>query len=55
MNKNNHENALEPAARRRNWKHIHHSTLFWIGVLLFLAAAAIYVLSDNLAWRPHIR
>ena len=26
----------------------------WIGVALFLAAIAIYVLSDDLAWRPRL-
>ncbi|WP_180982635.1 hypothetical protein [Methylocella silvestris] len=35
-----------------DWRRIHHSPLFWIGAVLFLAAAAIYVASDDLAWRP---
>jgi len=31
---------------------IHHSPIFWIGVVLFLAAITIYVLTDDLSWRP---
>jgi hypothetical protein len=33
-------------------KPIHHSPAFWIGVALFLAAITIYVLTDDLSWRP---
>jgi hypothetical protein len=29
---------------------IHHSPLFWIGVVLCLAALAIYVMSYDLSW-----
>jgi uncharacterized iron-regulated membrane protein len=38
--------------RRRDWRRVHHSPLFWVGVLLFLAAITIYVFSDDLSWRP---
>jgi hypothetical protein len=41
-----------PAVARRDWKRVHHSPLFWVGALLFLAAITIYVLSDGLSWRP---
>jgi hypothetical protein len=53
VNKENHP-AEEPATPRRDWRRIHHSPLFWFGFCLFLAAIAIYVLSDDLSWRPHI-
>jgi hypothetical protein len=33
-------------------RRIHHSPLFWVGAVLFLAAIAIYVFSDDLSWRP---
>jgi len=33
-------------------KPIHHSPVFWIGVVLFLAAITIYVLTDDLSWLP---
>jgi hypothetical protein len=39
-------------SRKRDWRRIHHSPLFWFGVVLFLAAAMTYVLSDDLSWRP---
>ena len=31
---------------------IHHSPMFWIGLVLCLAAIAIYLWSDDLSWRP---
>jgi len=31
---------------------IHHSPIFWIGLVLCLAAIAIYLWSDDLSWRP---
>ncbi|MGM4891942.1 hypothetical protein [Tardiphaga sp. 839_C3_N1_4] len=37
----------DDAARRRP---IHHSPLFWIGVVLCLAAIVIYVMSYDLSW-----
>lgn len=40
---------------RPYWKRAHRDWRFWIGLILMLAAMAIYVLSDNLAflpWRP---
>jgi hypothetical protein len=49
------ERADHAPPRRRDWRRIHHSPLFWIGVALFLAAIAVYVLSDDLAWRPIAR
>jgi hypothetical protein len=30
---------------------VHHSPVFWVGVVLFLAAIAIYVMSDDLSAR----
>ncbi|MGA2041941.1 MAG: hypothetical protein ABSG83_01075 [Roseiarcus sp.] len=53
MNKRSHQGEqAKPAGRRRDWRRVHHSPLFWVGVALFLLAAAVYVLSDDLAWRP---
>ena len=37
------------------WKRAHTDWRFWIGVLLMLAAMIVYVLSDDLAWRPSSR
>jgi uncharacterized iron-regulated membrane protein len=47
------ENAPKPP-RRRNWRRIHHSPLFWIGFVLFLAAIGIYVWSDGLSGVPRL-
>ena len=49
---NRHDGMPRPAGRRHHWKRIHHSRLFWVGAFFFLAAIAIYVLSDDLSWRP---
>lgn len=38
----------------RDWRQVHHSPLFWLGVLLFVAAIGFYVWSDDLSWRPRI-
>jgi hypothetical protein len=36
----------------RDRRPIHHSPVFWIGIVLCLAAIAIYVWSDDRSWRP---
>lgn len=51
MNDGHHHDA----SRRRDWRRIHHSPGFWVGVVLFLVAITIYVLSDDLALRLHFR
>jgi hypothetical protein len=40
------------ASEKRDWRRIHHSPVFWVGILLCLAAIIIYVWSDDLSWRP---
>ena len=39
---------------RRDWTRIHHSPLFWVGFVLFLIAIAVYVLTEDLSWRPRV-
>jgi hypothetical protein len=51
--KNHHGGAPRPAARP-DWRRIHHSPLFWVGAVLFLAAISIYVWSEDLSWRPRV-
>jgi uncharacterized iron-regulated membrane protein len=54
MNAQGHpENAPKPA-RRRDWRRIHHSLLFWVGLFLCLGAITIYVLTEDLSWRPRV-
>ena len=33
-------------------KPIHHTPLFWAGLILCLAAIAVYLWSDDLSWLP---
>ena len=44
---------MKSAARLRDWRRIHLSPLFWIGVVLCLAANTIYVMSDVLSGLHH--
>ena len=37
------------------WKRVHHSWIFWVGVVLIFVAILTYVLSMDLAWRPRVR
>jgi hypothetical protein len=39
----------------RNWRRIHHSLVFWVGIVLCLTAIAIYLWSDDLSWRPPVQ
>ena len=34
------------------WKRAHRSWFFWVGLVLMLSAAMIYILSDDLALLP---
>ncbi len=55
MNKDSHHMGPPKAAvRRRDWRRIHHSPLFWAGFVLLSVAIAIYVLSIDLSWRPRL-
>ena len=57
-----YDEALRLLARRglpmpqshteRDWTKVHHSPIFWVGVVMCLAAIMIYVLSDDLSWVP---
>ncbi len=55
VNEGHHHRGTHRAeVPRRDWRRIHHSPLFWLGVAMFITAIGIYVWSDDLAWRPHI-
>ena len=41
-----------PARHFHRLRHIHHSPLFWIGAVVFLAAIAAYIFSEDLSMRP---
>jgi hypothetical protein len=36
----------------RDWRRVHHSPWFWVGVAMFLAAILTYVFSEDLSLRP---
>ena len=38
---------------RPYWTRAHHDWKFWVALSLMLAAMVIYVMSENLAFRPH--
>jgi hypothetical protein len=46
---------MEPSKSKREGRPIHHSPVFWIGLVMCLAAIAIYLWSDDLSWRPGVR
>jgi hypothetical protein len=37
------------------WKRAHRDWRVWAGVVLMLAAMIIYLMTDDLAWRPRIQ
>jgi hypothetical protein len=46
------EKYASPSADGKNRRPIHHSPLFWGGVILFVLAISVYVFTDSLAWMP---
>lgn len=34
------------------WKNAHRDWRFWVGVLMVVGAMAVYVMTENLAFRP---
>ena len=49
-----HPHGENREARKRDWRHIHHSPLFWIGVAMFLTAILTHVFSEELSLRPRL-
>jgi hypothetical protein len=49
------QDDVAPPLRRRDWRRIHHSPLFWVGLLLFLLAMTIYLSTEDLSWLPIAR
>jgi hypothetical protein len=46
MNSEDH-NRNAPADEKRDWRRVHHSPVFWVGIVLCLAAIMIYGSSGN--------
>jgi hypothetical protein len=47
-----HRRADKVPAPARDWRRIHHSPWFWVGVAMFLTAILTYVFSEDLSLRP---
>jgi hypothetical protein len=50
-----HDHNSDYQAQRPYWTRAHHDWKFWIALFLMLAAMVIYVMSEDLAFRPHHR
>ena len=50
-----HHGGGERVPGRPDWRRLHHSRLFWVGLFMMLLAITLYVWSDDLAWRPRLR
>jgi hypothetical protein len=37
------------------WKRAHRDWRVWVGVVVMLAALTIYIMTDDLAWRPRLQ
>ena len=48
------EQAAQAGVSPAYWRRMHHDWRMWVGLVLMLAAITIYVLSEDLAWLPHI-
>ena len=58
MSKNEHHrqgtSSLHPG-HTPAWMRLHHDWRFWVAVILMFGAMVIYLMSDDLAWRPRSR
>jgi hypothetical protein len=55
VNKHEHHHGAAQDRPRPDWRHLHHSKLFWVGLFMMLLAITIYVLSDDLSWQPRLQ
>jgi hypothetical protein len=50
-----HHDALQDQRKPPYWKRAHHDWRIWVALFFMLAAITIYVLSDDLAFLPHLQ
>jgi len=48
-----HDHDSDYQAQRPYWTRAHRDWKFWVALSLMLAAMVIYVMSEDLAFRPH--
>ena len=51
MTKATHGHAPPP---KGDWRTVHHSPWFWVGVAMFMIAILTYVFSEDLSLRPRL-
>jgi hypothetical protein len=55
----NAHQAAQQAAQQGDsppyWRRMHRDWRMWVGLVLMFAAITIYVLSEDLAWLPHLQ
>jgi hypothetical protein len=49
------QNIAPKTSKNPYWKRAHRDWRIWFCVVLMLAAMFIYVMSDDLAWRPRVQ
>ena len=54
MTRRLHRHAEKGEAPARDWRRVHHSPWFWVGVAMFLTAILTYVFSEDLSLRPRL-
>jgi len=54
MTRNGPRHRATPNDPKRDWRRVHHSPWFWVGVAMFLAAILTYVFSEDLSLRPRL-
>jgi hypothetical protein len=54
VTKSDPHRRAKPDAPRRDWRHVHHSPWFWVGVAMFLTAILTYAFSEDLSLRPRL-
>jgi hypothetical protein len=54
VNKITHDRGGGARSPKRDWRRIHHSPLFRVGVAMFLTAIVTYVFSEDLSLRPRL-
>jgi hypothetical protein len=59
--KHTHQQYADPNSARVHhehrsyWRRAHRDWRVWVGVVLMLAAMLIYLMTDDLAWGPHVQ
>jgi hypothetical protein len=52
-----HTNLMNPNPKthRPHWKYLHRDWRIWVGVIVMLAAMAVYLMTGDLRWRTPVK